>query len=141
MTQAPRTPTAQVARQHLQTLPDDLVQALRAHFRDEFAAEQRERRSKAIRNGIRASRSLSGRGSAWGAAPYGYAHAGGHLVPVPEEQEVIHRIVEMQARGLGIDTIASTLTAEQIPPRRGRCWNWKTVHAVLERERARRGQP
>jgi DNA invertase Pin-like site-specific DNA recombinase len=59
-----------------------------------------------------------------GAKPYG---------DVPGEMQVIERMKELRATGLGFDRIAEALNAEGIAPRRGKKWWGLSVNKVLSR--------
>ena len=59
-----------------------------------------------------------------GAKPYG---------EVPGEMQVIERMKELRATGLGFDRIAEALNAEGIMPRRGKKWWGLSVNNVLSR--------
>jgi DNA invertase Pin-like site-specific DNA recombinase len=59
-----------------------------------------------------------------GAKPYG---------SLPGEMQVIERMKELRATGLGFDRIAEALNAEGIMPRRGKKWWGLSVNKVLSR--------
>ena len=73
------------------------------------------------------------------AAPYGYkkiAYKEGKttchtLEPLPEQAEVVKRIFEMYASGIGATRIADTLEAEHIPGPTGKHWNTRSFGAML----------
>lgn len=72
-------------------------------------------------------------------APYGFkkiAYKEGKvtchtLEPLPEQAEVVKRIFEMYASGMGFTRIADTLDAEHIPGPKGGTWNVQGFGAML----------
>lgn len=72
-------------------------------------------------------------GYAYGGPPYGWQAHDRELVPVPAEQAVIARIVELRAQGSSLRQIAATLAAEGHPPRRGDTWRPNVLAAILTR--------
>jgi len=72
-------------------------------------------------------------GYAWGGPPFGYRAEGGELVPDPDEQAAVQRIVERRADGASLRQIAITLTAEGLAPKRGGAWHPQQVSRVLGR--------
>jgi hypothetical protein len=78
-----------------------------------------------------------------GHAPYGYEHINqlddrGRrlLVPLASEQQVIARMAEAHAAGVGTNGIARQLNAEGIRARRGGDWCRRMVSVVLQLDRA-----
>jgi DNA invertase Pin-like site-specific DNA recombinase len=74
-------------------------------------------------------------GYAGGRPPYGYAAGGGHLLPVPAEQEVIARAAQLRREGASLRAICQTLETEGRSPRSGRQWHPIQVSRILD-ERA-----
>ncbi len=72
-------------------------------------------------------------GYAWGRPPFGYRAEGGELVPDPDEQAAVQRIVGLRADGASLRQIAVTLTAEGLTPKRGGSWHPQQVARVLDR--------
>ena len=72
-------------------------------------------------------------GYASGAPPLGFRAEGGELVPNPDEQVAVARIVELRADGASLRQIAVTLTAEGLTPKRGGAWHPQQVSRVLGR--------
>ena len=72
-------------------------------------------------------------GCARGAPPLDYRAEGGELVPDPEEQAAVQRIVALRADGAGVRRIAATLTAEHLAPKRGGSLHPQQVARVLDR--------
>jgi hypothetical protein len=52
---------------------------------------------------------------------------------LPGEAEVVERMKELRAAGLGFDKIAAALNAEGIKPRRGKQWWGLAVNKILTR--------
>jgi DNA invertase Pin-like site-specific DNA recombinase len=84
---------------------------------------------------------MKAQGVRLGHAPYGYEHVNqlddkGRrlLVPLASEQQVIARMAEAHAAGVGINDIARQLNAEGIRARRGGDWCRRMVSVVLQRE-------
>ena len=72
-------------------------------------------------------------GYAHGAPPLGFRAEGGELVPDPDEQAAVQRIVELRAEGESLRQIAAALTAEGFTPKRGGAWHPQQVARVLDR--------
>lgn len=79
-------------------------------------------------------------GGKLGVAPYGWKHGDKYvgkrreLVPVPEEQAVIKRIMTMRAQGSPYESIADVLNAEGVPTKRqGTKWRMSTVRSIAKR--------
>ena len=72
-------------------------------------------------------------GYAAGAPPLGFRAEGRQLVPDPDEQAVVQRIVELRSDGTSLRRIAATLTAEGLAPKRGGAWHPQQVARVLDR--------
>jgi len=72
-------------------------------------------------------------GYAAGAPPLGFRAEGGELVPDPDEQAAVQRIVELRADGASLRRIAAALTAERLTPKRGGAWHPQQVARVLDR--------
>jgi len=70
-------------------------------------------------------------GEAYNHPPYGYKRDGKKLVPDPNEQAVIARILDLRARGYSLRRIATTLSAEGIPSKRNQTWSAEAVRRVL----------
>jgi DNA invertase Pin-like site-specific DNA recombinase len=71
-----------------------------------------------------------------GDIPFGYdIDADGiHLVPNPEEQEVLHMITRMKDRGYPLRRICEELESREVQTKRGRStWDPKTLSRILKR--------
>jgi len=67
-----------------------------------------------------------------GIAPFGYRFEDGDVVPVEAEQELLARILELRAEGLGARRIAAALNDAGLKnPRTGRFWSHGTVGDLL----------
>ncbi|MCU1372526.1 MAG: resolvase [Ilumatobacteraceae bacterium] len=94
---------------------------------------------KRLRDGRQAKAAAGGYTA--GSPRYGWRAESGELVEDPVEQAVIARMVELKASGLSMNAIATALTAEGAPSKRGGIWRADAVARVLDpaaRERARR---
>ena len=69
--------------------------------------------------------------------PLGYdlAPDGVSLLPNPEEQAVIHRIVRWRAQGCSLARIARRLEQGRVPTKNRARWYPVTVHRILDRQR------
>ena len=75
-----------------------------------------------------------------GRPPFGYAFDGGSVVPAYGEQEILQRILELRAAGLGARRIARQLGEEGLDnPRTGRAWHASNVAHVLRTVERRGG--
>src|SRR5262245_23295641 len=108
-------------------------------MRATFAAAEREAGQQRTRE---AMRSKAARGHVAGGSLYGYRNvraAGGHVerVIVEAEAQIIRRIFEMTAAGVGYQRIARRLNEEAVPapvprrPGRPRGWAPSTIRAML----------
>ena len=73
---------------------------------------------------------LRRQGKAWNHAPFGREVQGGHLVPVPEQQETIELILWLRDGGWSYDRIAKHLTADGHRTKRGGPWQAMSVRSV-----------
>lgn len=79
-----------------------------------------------------------------GTVPYGFKDAGGTLVEVPAEQQVIARMIALSSEGLGVRRIAQRLNDEGVSPRgvrsngtpSGGRWHATQVHRILRAAQA-----
>jgi len=97
------------------------------------AVAEYERSMIALR--LRSGRARKARrgGFAGGAPPYGYAAVDGNLVEVAEEQATLARIRGDHHKGKSLRTIARTLNAEGVMPRRGRTWHPGVLARLVDR--------
>jgi site-specific DNA recombinase len=74
-----------------------------------------------------------------GTIPYGYTLAkdGRHLVPDPEEMEVLAQIERERSHGKSYESIADELNADRIPTKGKGRWYAATVRSVLQTARKR----
>jgi DNA invertase Pin-like site-specific DNA recombinase len=88
-------------------------------------------RTKAAMGAMRRSGRLTG------TVPFGWtADADGNLHEVPEEQEVITRIVALRAEGTSLRRIAAILDAAGRKTKTGKRWYGETVRSILDRRDA-----
>jgi DNA invertase Pin-like site-specific DNA recombinase len=117
-------------------LTDDPDDPGRKFIRQVLGAVAEYEKSKiALR--LRAGRRLKaerGGYAGFGSPPLGYRAEDGELVVDDEERRVVARIVELQAKGASLRSIASTLTKEGLRPKRGGRWHPETIAKVLRRE-------
>lgn len=67
-----------------------------------------------------------------GVAPYGFALESGRLVPIPEEQAVIHGANELRAAGLSLRAIATELARLGFKSRTGNAFGPQQVLRMLD---------
>lgn len=67
--------------------------------------------------------------------PMGYnlAADGATLLPNPQEQEIIARVVERRASGMTLGAIARSMVADNVPTKQGGRWAPNTVLAIIRR--------
>ncbi len=101
-----------------------------------YAQFEREMISERTRDALR---HLKSQGVRLGHAPYGYqlgterdANGRRILVPIPNEQEVIGKIIAMHSQGIKMRVIARLLNEEGTPARRGR-WFVNRICLILKR--------
>ena len=70
-------------------------------------------------------------GYAHGAPPYGFRAEAGQLVPDPEEQRIVLKMIEMRDTGSSLRDIAADLNDAGVPSKRGGQWHPQTVARVL----------
>jgi DNA invertase Pin-like site-specific DNA recombinase len=70
-------------------------------------------------------------GYAHGAPPFGYRPDSGRLVPDPEEQRAVLKMIEMRDSGSSLRDIAAYLNDVGVPSKRGGRWHPQTVARVL----------
>jgi len=69
--------------------------------------------------------------------PYGYRAEGKLLVPIPEQQETIGRILELHGKGYGRRKICRRLTEEDCPSPSSSGWYPSLIQRILRREEHR----
>lgn len=72
-------------------------------------------------------------GFAYGSPKFGYRAEHGELVADEREQAALTRITELRAQGQSLRSIAETLTAEGIGPKRGGRWHTETIRRICRR--------
>jgi DNA invertase Pin-like site-specific DNA recombinase len=97
------------------------------------AVAEYERSMIALRLRSGRARKAQRGGFAGGAPPYGYAAVDGNLVEVAEEQAALARIRSDHGKGKSLRTIARTLNAEGVMPRRGRTWHPGVLARLVDR--------
>jgi len=119
--------------------PDDPMRTAMREMAGVFAGLERRLISKRLRDGRKAKAAAGGH--AIGATPYGWRstrrsadNPNGALVPVPEEQVALARMLELSAQGQSTRQIAAVLTAEKHPTKRGGSWSGPTVSRILSRQ-------
>ncbi|OKH63148.1 resolvase [Mycobacterium sp. SWH-M3] len=119
--------------------PDDPMRTAFREMAAVFAGLERRMIAKRLRDGRRAKAAAGGH--ATGATPYGWKsgkrsadNPNGALVPVPEEQAALRRMIELHHTGASTHQIADTLTAEGHPTKRGGRWASATVARILARQ-------
>jgi len=127
---------AEVARlgaRLLSVSPEDGPQ-LRRVPTDESRRRVRDvlRAAAAKERALIALRSASARPTG-GSPPYGYRSENGNVVPEPDEQAALARIVELRANGATLREIARALHAEGHPPKRSRRWHAESVRRIVDR--------
>jgi site-specific DNA recombinase len=75
-------------------------------------------------------------GQVCGHPPYGFRAVDGRLVPDPEEQSIIRRILELRSQRLSIYEIAEILKREGRVNRRGRAIAKTQVHSIIQQRKA-----
>jgi DNA invertase Pin-like site-specific DNA recombinase len=94
-----------------------------------------ERTRDALAEMRRRGRRVSGR------PPFGFRFEGDGLEAVPEEQEILGRMMRLRSRGNGARRIAAKLNRDgTLNPRTGRPWNYGTVAAILRTATRREGE-
>lgn len=73
------------------------------------------------------------RGEVLGQIPYGYQRDGNELMPDPQEQAVLARILDMRQQGMSYHAIARALNAEGVPSKDAGKWHAMTVRRILQR--------
>jgi DNA invertase Pin-like site-specific DNA recombinase len=86
---------------------------------------------KRLRDGKRLKAARGGR--AGGRSPYGWTAEDGVLVPDPDQQQALARMVELRAGGASLRRIGAVLEAEGAPLRGAARWHPATVAAILRR--------
>jgi DNA invertase Pin-like site-specific DNA recombinase len=84
---------------------------------------------------LRAGRRLKAErgGFAYGSPAFGYQAQERELVPDPEEQRALERILELRRQGASLRTIARTLEDEGVKPKRSDRWHPQTLKRLLDR--------
>ncbi len=73
-----------------------------------------------------------------GTAPFGFKFKGGQVVPVPREQPILKRMLQLHECGNGAMRIAGALNDEGLKhPRTRRRWNYGTVRSIVKTALAR----
>jgi len=70
-------------------------------------------------------------GYAQGAPPYGFRAESGQLMPDPEEQRVVLKMIAMRDSGSSLRDITTSLNNAGLPSKRGGRWHPQTVARVL----------
>lgn len=70
-----------------------------------------------------------------GATSYGYCYLDGHLVVDNREQQIIHRIMEMNTNGVSYRGIAKSLNDQNVRTRRGKTWKHEVIKQILRKQK------
>jgi len=92
---------------------------------------QRERKVIAMRTKTALAHKKT-KGEPVGRAPYGWTYQDGKLVSVPEEQEVISRMVSLKAKGYSTRQIVESLKADGTTTRKGTAFSQTQVMRILK---------
>lgn len=111
--------------------PDDPSRKLIRQVLGAVAEYERSMIALRLRSGRK--RKAKDGGYAYGAPPFGFRVEDGELVPDEGEQETLNRARELQAGGVSIREIATTLNEEGLRTKRGARWHPTTVARVLGR--------
>jgi DNA invertase Pin-like site-specific DNA recombinase len=119
--------------------PDDPMRTAIRQVQGVFAELDRKTVVKRLRDG-RKAKAAAGR-HAVGAYAYGYTGEGKgrdrDKAPEPAEQAAVRRIVELRQAGQSYRSIAATLDAEGLRPRRAATWSAMAVRNIAQRETGR----
>lgn len=113
---------------------DDPDDPMRTFIRQVMGAAAQLERSM-IASRMRAGRQAkhAAGGYAFGAPPYGSRTEKKALVPVPHEQAIITRMVDLRAQGHALRAIAAQLDQEGLRPRRAARWDASAIGRILNR--------
>lgn len=119
-----------------EVLRDDPEDPMRTFVRQVMGAASELERSMLVAR-MRAGRrhKAAEGGYAYGAPGFGHKAEGGKLVPDPEEQHVVARMLSLKAEGKSLRQIADVLNSEGYQSKRGGVWHSATVGRVLNRSR------
>ena len=119
--------------------PDDPMRTAMREMAAVFAGLERRTIAKRLRDGRKAKAAAGGH--ATGAVPYGRrsekrspSNPHGKLVPVPDEQAAVARMLALRASGASTREIAAALTVEGFATKRGGRWASATVSRILARD-------
>lgn len=120
--------------------PDDPTRALVRRILGSIAQYEREVIRLRLMAG-RARKKLDG-GYAGGGPPYGYAAIRGQLVKIPDQQNIIRRMIKLRRDGLSYRQIGAELERQgyRSPSPHGK-WRPDTIRGIILREEGRRGAP
>jgi DNA invertase Pin-like site-specific DNA recombinase len=127
--------TAGGEQEFLRDDPDDPSRTLIRQILGAVAGYDRAMIRMRLRRGQQKKIEKGGYGG--GRPPYGYAAAGGHLLPRPEEQAVIARAKDLRRGGGSLRAICSSLEAEGFHPRSGSQWHPVQVSRMLDERQGR----
>jgi DNA invertase Pin-like site-specific DNA recombinase len=114
---------------YLEDDPDDPSRKLIRQVLGSVSEYERAMVTLRMRRGRAHKRGLGG--YADGPPPYGWRADSGDLVPIPEEQAVVTRILNLREReGLSYREIAALLNGETVPAKRGGRWHPATVSRI-----------
>ena len=120
----------------LQDDPDDPMRTAMRQMAGVFGQLDRAQITKRLRD-AREAKAAAGR-HAVGQYAYGYTGTGKgrdrDAAPNEAEQTVVERILELRRSGQSYRTIAATLDAEELSPRRASSWSAMSVRNICQRE-------
>ena len=119
------------SEQNLRNDPDDPGRKMLRVILGAVNEHEREMIVIRMRKG-RAAKAAKG-GYAYGSPAFGKRTEDGELVTDERETAVTARMAELRAAGQSYRSIAATLNAEGLKPKRGGQWHSQTVSRVLER--------
>jgi DNA invertase Pin-like site-specific DNA recombinase len=112
--------------------PDDPTRQLVRRILGSIAEYERA----VIRLRLTAGRESKRAAGGWigGRIPFGYAHAGGELVPLESEQKALQAMRRWHRQGWSLRQIGTALEEAGHLPRGSERWHPSTVHKILNRE-------
>jgi DNA invertase Pin-like site-specific DNA recombinase len=121
--------------------PDDPMRTAMRQMMGVFAGLERRMLVKRMRDGRKAKAARGGH--AVGRPAFGWRAEGSELVPVPEEQVVLRRILRLHKAGESTRAIAARLNAdpEMGTTKAGAAWSSQVVSRILARQQPRRRTP
>lgn len=133
-----RVYTSAPAQEVMRDDPDDPMRKAMREMVAVFAGLERGMLVKRLKDGRKAKATAGGHPT--GAAPYGWrtekrcpSNPHGALVPAAAEQKALRKMRSLASQNVSTREIASVLTAEGYPTKRGGRWSSPTVSRILSR--------